>query len=336
MIVDCGALPVRAPPARGEDGAARRGDLPRRAGVRLARHARAVAGRADARAGDLRAARAGHGGCAELQPAPEGRAARGAASTSWCCAWRAASTREEVESGEISVFVGSGFVITARQGVASDLSALASIDKPTLLVAAAESPSAFRRANEKTAASSQTRARRWSPEDTCSIRPIRPSWLRGRRSRRGDGESMKARLAGGGSQGGLAQASGGRQGEGERDPRAPRPRLHDPSRVLWLLRPCGPFRLALPRRFSSVGAAVGRQGRRCTSSLGWTEFDMRHALAMRDIRAFHLTFSRCPLGTSTRSPRRWANDARFGCGCGSRPASARRSRVSSIGASSRP
>ena len=45
-----------------------------------------------------------------------------AASRSSCCAPRATSTSaEEVEFGEVSIFVGPGFIITVRQGVASDL-----------------------------------------------------------------------------------------------------------------------------------------------------------------------------------------------------------------------
>ena len=71
----------------------------------------------------LRAARARRRGRAELPPA----ARRSSSTTRAGIAFvvlrtaRYVDEREEVEFGEVSIFIGPGFVITVRQGVASDL-----------------------------------------------------------------------------------------------------------------------------------------------------------------------------------------------------------------------
>ena len=100
-----------------------RRDLPEGRGVRVARAVRARRGRAGRRAGPIRPARSRGRGRSELPPAPEDRALRrGRACCSPCFRTaRYVEDREEVDVGEVSVFISRRFVITVRQGEASDL-----------------------------------------------------------------------------------------------------------------------------------------------------------------------------------------------------------------------
>src|SRR6266516_2184698 len=89
--------------------------------VRMARSLRASTGRAHRGAEDFRAARACGRGRPGVSPAPEVRAFRAGRPVRHPPTARFDDAREEVDFGEISIFLGPGFVITVRQGVASEL-----------------------------------------------------------------------------------------------------------------------------------------------------------------------------------------------------------------------
>ncbi|HYN72179.1 MAG TPA: CorA family divalent cation transporter [Nakamurella sp.] len=91
--------------------------------------------------GHLRLARPCRAGRQEVPPPAEGRAVRRRRAAGLLRTARYDDDREEIDFGEISVFLSPGFVITVRQGVASELrGALARLERrPELLESGSDS-----------------------------------------------------------------------------------------------------------------------------------------------------------------------------------------------------